>query len=161
MKPDLFFNIKGSTDSELMFYLALSFGLEKHPLIALEKMAGFIELTAKKKGIENPLQMTLGLSDGNILYGVRYSSEKKSRSLYCSDDMASIIKVIPELKEDFSLDSRAIVSEPLGDNVHKQWIEVPESSSLRIEDGNVTLLDLRSYVHNGRTQRLLSSSFAN
>src|SRR4051812_25274791 len=41
--PALFGNIEGTTDSELMFHLALTFGLEQDPLDALERMAGFIE----------------------------------------------------------------------------------------------------------------------
>ena len=40
VRPDLFPNIKGTTDSELMFHLALTFGLEDDPIGGLERMAG-------------------------------------------------------------------------------------------------------------------------
>src|SRR5215813_7559224 len=43
IRPDLFPNILGSTDSELMFHLALTFGLQDDPVGALERMAGFVE----------------------------------------------------------------------------------------------------------------------
>ena len=56
--PKYFANIRGSTDSELMFHLALTFGLEDDPLDALERMAGFVEDTGTRHGIDKPLQMT-------------------------------------------------------------------------------------------------------
>ena len=36
-------SIEGSTDSELLFHLALTFGLEDDAVDALERMAGFVE----------------------------------------------------------------------------------------------------------------------
>src|SRR3954454_6779332 len=72
--PAFFNTLQGSTDSETMFCLALTFGLREEPLPALERMAGFVEATCHAHGIEHPLQMTLGLSDGLRLYAVRYSS---------------------------------------------------------------------------------------
>jgi predicted glutamine amidotransferase len=36
----LFTSIDGTTGSELMFYLALTFGLESDPVAAVEKMVG-------------------------------------------------------------------------------------------------------------------------
>ena len=62
--PSLFDDIAGSTDSETLFYLALTFGLEEDPLGAVEQAVGFVEATARAHGIENPVQMTLGFSDG-------------------------------------------------------------------------------------------------
>ena len=39
----LFASIEGTTDSEVMFYLALTFGLESDPVSAVERMVGFVE----------------------------------------------------------------------------------------------------------------------
>ena len=39
----LFDSIEGTTDSETMFYLALTFGLESDPVAAVEQMVGFVE----------------------------------------------------------------------------------------------------------------------
>ena len=39
VRPDLFPNIKGTTDSELLFHLALTFGLEEDPIGGLEREA--------------------------------------------------------------------------------------------------------------------------
>ena len=41
--PALFPAIEGSSDSEVLFHLALTFGLEDDPLTALELMVGFVE----------------------------------------------------------------------------------------------------------------------
>jgi len=52
--PGLFTNIEGTTDSELLFHLALTFGLGSWPLPALERMAGFVEETGERHGGEWP-----------------------------------------------------------------------------------------------------------
>ena len=65
VEPSLFDGITGSTDSEALFYLALTFGLEEDPLGAVEQAVGFVEATGRAHGIENPIQMTLGFSDGS------------------------------------------------------------------------------------------------
>ena len=44
--PSLYPAIEGSADSEVMFFLALTFGLEHDPPTAVERMAGFIEAVA-------------------------------------------------------------------------------------------------------------------
>ena len=46
----LFLSIEGTTDSELMFYLALTFGLEDDPVAAVERMVGFVEQTGRRNG---------------------------------------------------------------------------------------------------------------
>ena len=52
--PGLFSSIEGSTDSELMFYLALTFGLEIDPIAGVEKMVDVVEPEAKRKNIHTP-----------------------------------------------------------------------------------------------------------
>lgn len=134
--PGLYSAIEGTTDSEIMFHLALTFGLESEPLAALERMAGLVETTGASHAVEHPLQMTLGLSDGQRLYAVRYSSERRSRTLYHSKSMEALRRINPEL-ERFSTDARAIVSEPLSD-MTDHWTEIPESSAIVIEGGEIS-----------------------
>lgn len=133
----LFANIEGTTDSEIMFNLALTFGLEDDPFGALERMAGLVETTGAAHGIDHPLQMTLGLGDGERLYAVRYSSERASRSLYHSKSMDALRRINPAY-DHFSSDARAVVSEPLSD-MADHWTEVPESSGLVVEGGEVEI----------------------
>jgi predicted glutamine amidotransferase len=144
ISPDLFPKISGSTDSEIMFFLALTFGLERDPVAGVEKMIGFIEGVAHRLGVRRPLQMTLAILDGQTLYAFRYSSEGKSRTLFYSASVASMRKHFTNVHR-FSDDARAVVSEPLGgiENVNQFWIEVPESSVVVIEAGNVNIAPLK------------------
>ena len=64
--PEYFANILGSTDSEVMFHLALTFGLEKDVPAAIAKMVRVVEATAKEKGVDPALWMTLAISDGKV-----------------------------------------------------------------------------------------------
>ena len=58
--PALFALVHGSTDTEVVFYLALTFGLEEDPISALEKTVGFIEATARSHGVDDPVQGSFG-----------------------------------------------------------------------------------------------------
>ena len=142
--PSLFDAIEGSTDSELMFALALTFGLTDDPLPALERMAGFVEETGRAHGIEHPLQMSLGLSDGERLYAVRYSSIGQSRTLFSSADAQTLRSLHPDNPDLQGLgpEDRAIVSEPLGD-LPGVWIEVPEATAIVVQDGPDETLPFR------------------
>ena len=141
---ELFPRISGTTDSELMFYLALHFGMGDDVYEGIARMAGFVEKVGRKAGIEHPIQMTLGIADGARLYAFRYSSEHKSRTLYHSKDIASIRDLVaPERRDHLDRvgdDARTIVSEPLSDFT-EMWQEIPESSFLKIESGDVECRD--------------------
>jgi predicted glutamine amidotransferase len=134
--PALFTNIEGTTDSELLFHLALTFGLESEPLAALERMAGFVEDTGRRHGVELPLQMSVGLTDGERLYAVRYASGPEVNSLYVTNDVEDVRRLYPEEErfKHLSDEARAVVSEPLGD-LPGMWREVPPSSALIVQPG--------------------------
>jgi glutamine amidotransferase len=124
----LFDAIEGTTDSEAMFYLALTFGLEDDPVGAVERMVGLVEKTGRAHGIDLPIQMTVATTDGRTVWAFRYSSEGDSRSLYFSTKLETLRALHPEVAElaGLSDDTRVIVSEPLGD-LPGAWNEVPES----------------------------------
>jgi predicted glutamine amidotransferase len=124
----LYPSIEGTTDSELMFYLALTFGLESEPIGAVERMVGFVEETGRKHGVADPIQMTVATTDGHSLWAFRYSSEGESRSLYFSTRMEALKAAYPDSSELAALsdEARAVVSEPLGD-LPGAWNAVPES----------------------------------
>jgi glutamine amidotransferase len=126
--PSLFPSIEGTTDSEVMFHLALTFGLEDDPVVAVERMVGFVEKTGREHGVELPLQMTVATTDGRTIWAFRYSSEGDSRSLWFSTRMDALKSMYPDSEElaRLSDETRAIVSEPLGD-LAGAWNEVPES----------------------------------
>jgi predicted glutamine amidotransferase len=132
----LFPSIEGTTDSETMFYLALTFGLEDDPIAGVERMVGFVEETGRRQGVEQPIQMTIATTDGRSIWGFRYSSEGASRSLYFSTRMDTLKALHPELEELGALsdETRVVVSEPLGD-LPGAWNEVPESHVGIIQPG--------------------------
>jgi predicted glutamine amidotransferase len=125
---ELYTSIEGTTDSETMFYLALSFGLEEDPVAALEQTIGFIEKTGHTHGVDQPIQMTVATTNGETIWAFRYSSEHDSRSLYFSTRMDALKALHPELAElgVLSDETRVVVSEPLGD-LPGAWNAVPES----------------------------------
>ena len=133
----LFTSIEGTTDSEAMFYLALTFGLEDDPVAAVEQMVGFVEETGRRHGVEQPIQMTVATTDGRTIWAFRYSSEGDSRSLYYSTNMDTLRALHPELEELGALsdETRVVVSEPLGD-LPGAWNEVPESHVGIIQPGD-------------------------
>ena len=72
-----------------------------------ERALGFVEATAERHGIGHRLEMTVSFSNGERLWGIRYSRDA----------------------------DHAIVSEPLGD-LPGAWLELPESTALVIEAGS-------------------------
>lgn len=134
--PELFPAIEGSTDSEVLFHLALTMGLAQDPPAAVAQVAGLVERVALRHGVSYPLQLAVATTDGHTTWAFRYSSERRSRSLYHSTDIATLRlqyqdnPVLHRLSED----TRLVVSEPLG-SLRGAWREVPESACLIIRGG--------------------------
>ncbi|MGW6857701.1 class II glutamine amidotransferase, partial [Streptomyces xanthophaeus] len=134
--PALYADIGGTTDSEVMFFLALTYGLEEDPPTAVARMAGVVERVGREHGVELPLQMTLAVTDGERVWAFRYSSGHTSRSLFYSSRVDSLRRLHPDVAflRDISEDTRLIVSEPLGD-LPGAWNEVPESTYGVVQPG--------------------------
>lgn len=127
--PSLFASIEGQADTELLFHLALTFGLEDDPPAAVAQAIGLVEAVAERHGVPDPFQGTVATTDGERIWAFRYSSARNSRSLFYTTDVPTLRRMYPErqLFREVSDDARLIVSEPLGD-VAGVWNEVPESS---------------------------------
>ena len=138
--PELYPDIEGSTDSELFFFLALSFGLREDPPTAVARAVHFVEGTGRRHGVEHPIQMTVATTDGETTWAFRYSSVGQSRSLFHSTDVATLRQQYPDnpVLHNLSEDARLIVSEPLGDLVGA-WREVPEATCLTVRGGQEDL----------------------
>jgi len=147
----LYAYMEGSADSETLFYLALTFGLKDDPPKAVERMVGFVEEVGRRHGVEQPIQMTIGTTDGKNVWAFRYSSERKSRTLFYSTDVRTVRELHPERTrlQEISDESRIIVSEPLGD-LPGVWNEVPESSYGIVQEGEDEIHPFRPvYSRNG------------
>jgi predicted glutamine amidotransferase len=125
----LFPQIKGTADTEVLFYLALTFGLAEDPPAAVARAIGFVEACGRARGIRYPFQGTIATTDGETLWAFRYSSEGKSRSLFFTRDIRMLRQEYPdrEILREVSDDARLVVSEPVGD-LPGAWIEMPEAS---------------------------------
>lgn len=139
--PSLFPKIEGTTDTEMLLFLALSFGLEHDPPTAVARAVGLVEDTARKHDIRFPVQMTVATTDGETTWAFRYSSEGRSRTLYHSADIATLRDQYPEnpALHVLSDDTRVVVSEPLG-GLQGAWREVPEATCVVIRGGTEELL---------------------
>ena len=73
--PALYPDIEGSTDSETLFFLALTFGLTDDPFTAVARAVGLVEKIGRQHGVEYPIQMTVATTDGESIWAFRYSSE--------------------------------------------------------------------------------------
>jgi glutamine amidotransferase len=133
----LYAEMEGSADSEMLFYLALTFGLQEDPRKAVERMVGFVEDVGHRHGTEHPIQMTIGTTDGKTVWAFRHSSEGKSRSLFYSVDVRTVRQLHPERRrlQELSDETRIVVSEPLVD-LPGAWTEVPESSYGVVQAGD-------------------------
>lgn len=138
VEPALFPEIEGTTDTEIMFYLAWTFGLEEDPVGAMERTVGLVEAIGERHRIEHPMQMTVGITDGRRIYAFRYSSEGKSYTLYHSMSMEALHELDPSTQR-FSDDARVIVSEPLTD-LSDYWVQIPESTAVLVENGDVEMM---------------------
>jgi predicted glutamine amidotransferase len=134
--PSLFAGIEGSTDSEVLFYLALTFGLEADPILALERTIGLVEATADRHGIPNAVQASIGVSNGERLWAFRYSTEGRSRTLFASADADSVRRLHPDNPrlQRVRGEDRLVVSEPFSD-LPGLWNEIPESTVMVVQPG--------------------------
>lgn len=135
--PSLYPLISGTTDSELIFYLALSFGLDDDPPDAVAKAIGFVEDRGRKAGVTNPFQGTIVTSDGDAMWAFRYSSEGKSRTLFFTRQVPALREEYPDkpILQTVSDDARLVVSEPIG-NLPGAWHEMPEASCGIVQKGD-------------------------
>ncbi|MBV9338307.1 MAG: class II glutamine amidotransferase [Solirubrobacterales bacterium] len=125
----LFSEITGTADTEILFYLALTFGLEDDPPEAVARTIGLVEQVGHAKGSKYPFQGTIATTNGEETWCFRYSSERKSRSLFFTRSVETLRELYPDREVVFEVseESRLVVSEPIG-NLPGAWMEVPESS---------------------------------
>jgi predicted glutamine amidotransferase len=142
--PSLYADIEGSTDSEALFFLALTFGLSDDPFAAVSRAVGFVDKVGRDHGVDDPVQMTVATTDGDSLWVFRYSSEGKSRSLFFSTKVASLRQLHPEVEvlHRLSDEARFVVSEPLRD-LPGAWNEMPESSAGVVRPGQDEIREFR------------------
>lgn len=121
---------RGYTDSELVFLLILTNGLEDNVVFALEKTIFQIsELVNQNNALSSPVRLTCVFSDGQKIYGFRYASDNKSPSLYISNQLDN--------------GGQALASEPLhGDG--SNWQRVEPGHLVELADGKYEIHSLNA-----------------
>lgn len=138
--PALYPSIQGTTDSEVLFHLALTLGLTDDPIRAVGDAIRMVEQAGHRAGVRFPMQGTLAASDGETVWAFRYSSQGRSRSLFHSAHVPTLRAMYPEMDRlsAFGDHAQVVVSEPLND-LPGVFLEVPEST--------VAVLDGSGYRH--------------
>ena len=125
MIPDELYDCrKGATDSEALFLLAISEGLEADPKRACERAVGRLEALSRAAGTAPHMRLTAALSDGQRLFAIRYSSDEEVPSLYH--------------RISCSRGGRAVVSEPLEAD-EAGWEAIPPGSWAEIRPEGVAI----------------------
>jgi len=132
--PNLYRQRTGTTDSEAMFYLALSLGLETDAEAALARMVGQVENLMADAGETAPLRISLLVSDGRRLFALRYSSDGQSPSMYLGLGGAALAEA--GLGGAADGQDILVLSAPL-DDVGDNWRRVAEGSILIADRGAV------------------------
>jgi predicted glutamine amidotransferase len=134
--PARFAAVKGSTDTEIVFHLALTLGLEDDPIDALERTVGVIEATARRHDVDGAVQGTFGVSDGTSLWAVRYATTGTPRSLFASADVDALRRLHPDNPriQRMSAEDRVIVSEPFAD-LPGVWHEIAPGTAVTVRHG--------------------------
>ena len=138
---DMLIDFLDSTDSETMFLLALTYGLETEPIAAISRMVSRIEQVRESEGIAEPFRMTIAVANGQQLYAARHASSGPAPSLYHSRGSAALLSIGCETY-DLGEESVIVLSEPL-DEVSEHWEAVDPETILEIADGEIVEHPLR------------------
>ena len=128
--PDLYRHRVGTTDSEALFLVALSEGLEDDPQRAMERAVVRIAKVMDAHDGDEPLRMSAALTDGHVIWAFRYSSDAASPTLYYGNPRTRSKDKAPDGQ------IHTIASEPSDDRV-AHWHIVQEAQSLRWSGGRV------------------------
>jgi predicted glutamine amidotransferase len=124
----LYPEIKGQAYSEILFYLALSFGLEDDPAEAVARAIGFVEAAGRARGVEYLFQGTIATTTARACG--RSGTPARARRGRCSSAATSARSgnwLRTGRSCALSDDTRPVVSEPVGD-LPGAWVEMPEAS---------------------------------
>lgn len=139
--PKLYHLIEGTTDSETLFYLCLTFGLEKNPKQAVQKMIQYVIDTCSKNDIPKcDANLSCAITDGDTLYTIRLATSGHAKTQFYSTEIDCLIdldfgdETLPE-------GSIVVVSEPL-DTLSQKWKMIPENSFVILRHGQAQFEEL-------------------
>ena len=118
--PALYPFVKGNSDSETCFYLALTYGLAEDPVKAMLKLNERIEKARVDNNVTEPFTATMAASNGDQMVTMRVSSRENlgdnpvmdPPSLYVAEGAAKI-RLADGSEETLPEDTQLVCSEPL------------------------------------------------
>ncbi|WP_099332320.1 class II glutamine amidotransferase [Actinomyces minihominis] len=118
--PALYPYIRGNSDTEVCFYLALTYGLATDPVGALQKLNERVERARAEQGVTEPFVGCFAASDGKQLVTMRVSSRKnlggspapESPSLFHAQGAVDI-RLADGTETTLPADTHLVCSEPL------------------------------------------------
>lgn len=134
--PELYPYLRGTTDSETFFMLALTYGLQENPKLALQKMVERVLQALERVNPKGVLNLSCALSDGDRLYTLRFSHNEEAMTQFYSSDT----ECIQDFDDQFELmpqGSIVVVSEPL-DKASDKWKPIPANTFATIEANQVS-----------------------
>ncbi len=118
----------GTTDSELIFLLALQFGLVTSPFTAICETIRYIQSAQRQVGIHSKnTKLSLVFSDGVRLFGLRWADGRNPPTLYSQNETS---------------DASLLASEPL-DGVSANWTPLPANSFCTFTNGEMEVQPLQ------------------
>lgn len=115
--------IEGGTDSELMFQLMVTEGLEHNPESAIRRTVEQIERLRRDHRIDEAFRATFAVTNGKTVWAVRWSSDHLAPSLHQKEQDGGVL----------------VVSEPLDEDT-SSWREITANSLISVtrrDDGTV------------------------
>ena len=110
---DLYLHRDGTTDSEALFLIALSYGAESDPVGAFSQVLRTVTEMMANSGVREPLRFAATYTNGEDLYAFRWASDNKAPTLYLRGMEGALM----------------VASEPV-DNEHDDWTLIPQGHAL-------------------------------
>ena len=136
VNPSLISALGGSNESDLLLALAVTFGLADDPVAGLERAIGFVEAIAERDAVGSAVQASIGVSDGESVWAVRYCTRGPAPPLFASADVQAARMLYPDrpFVQLLSDDDHIVASQPLAD-IPGAWDKLPEASAVVVRGG--------------------------
>lgn len=134
--PDLYPHMMGCTDSETMFYLALTHGLDEDPSKGLHEMAKAVCDARDEAKLTEGFNMTVAASDGDRVVAARFAAGMEAPTLYHSRSAKALHEVCGKAANAPG-EGVLILSEPL-DGTSEHWESIEAGTMITARHGGVT-----------------------
>lgn len=136
IEPSLYPCIRGNTDSETFFLLALTYGLMSEPKRALQRLVDKVLTELEKEDKDGVLNLSFAISDGSKLYTLRYSHNEAPMTQFYSTNRACIKDFDSDENPDIPNGCTVVVSEPL-DSINENWKSIDTNTFTTIVKNEV------------------------